>query len=138
MTSSPTAEITLVHRRHHITRVVGVVGVGALLTCTGAWGVGHRAPRPMAPAAARTAANQWCAYNFPPSDASAAVDPNRNSYACNLGFIAGAGNPEAEAGRTESQLAVAMKQVGADHPQGMWGIAYQAAWRAGQDAARSA
>jgi hypothetical protein len=116
-----------------VVAVARAVAIGASLTCVLAWSVAHRQAQPMEPSLARAGAIAWCGYNFPLSDP--AVDPNSNNYACALGFVGGARDPEETADHLESQLAAIRDLVGADHPQGMWRVAFLAGWRAGQEAA---
>jgi len=126
-------------RSHRARRVVAVVLLGALVVVSAsAWAVGHRGHRPMPTAQAMPAAASWCAYNFPPPHDSGTADPNLNTYACRLGFLDGAANPDSDSTPEERRILAAEGQAGATNPQGMWDIAYLAGWTAGHDAARSA
>lgn len=114
--------------------LVGLVVVGS----SAAWVGTHRSHRPMPATEARPAAAAWCAYNFPPPHGTAAADPNLNTYACRLGFLDGATNPDVASTPEERRIRLAENRVGATNPQGMWDIAFLAGWTAGHDAARSA
>jgi hypothetical protein len=126
-------------RRSRASRLVGVVLLGALVVVgTSAWALSHRGHRAMSAAEALPAASSWCAYNFPPPHDAGSADPNLNTYACRLGFLDGAANPDSDSTPEERRILAAEGKVGATNPQGMWDIAYLAGWTAGHDAARSA
>jgi len=126
-------------RRHRGHRTLAGVLVGLVVVgSAAAWAGTHRSHRPMPATEALPAAAAWCAYNFPPPHGSAAADPNLNTYACRLGFLDGAANPDVGSTPEERRILVAESSVGATNPQGMWDIAFLAGWSAGHDAARSA
>jgi hypothetical protein len=114
--------------------LIGLVVLGT----AAAWVGTHRSHRAMPATEAMPAATAWCAYNFPPPHGTAAADPNLNTYACRLGFLDGAANPDVDSTPEERRVVVAASSVGATNPQGMWDIAFLAGWSAGHDAARSA
>jgi len=129
----------VVTHRHRTAKVLGNVLIGAIAdTGTSAWTLEHRSHRPLTATEAQPAAEAWCAYNFPPPHDHRDASPNLNTYACRLGFLDGAANPDSSGTPEEQRVLAAEGQVGATNPQGMWDIAYLAGWSAGQDAARSA
>jgi len=127
-------------RRHgRATRVLALVLLGVMVAVgASAWALSHRGHRPMPVNEALPAAAAWCAYNFPPPQDTGTADPNLNTYACRLGFLDGAANPDSDSTPEERRIVVAEGKVGATNPQGLWDVAYLAGWAAGHDAARSA
>ena len=128
-----------VPRHHRATRVLALVLLGVMVVVgASTWALAHRSHRPMPATEALPAATEWCAYNFPPPRDTGATDPNLNTYACRLGFLDGAANPDSDSTPEKRRVIGAENKVGATNPQGLWDIAYLAGWTAGHDAARSA